>query len=256
MKISIITVSFNSAQYIEDCIKSVLSQSYKNIEYIIIDGGSTDGTVDIIKKYESKISKWISEPDRGIYDAMNKGISLATGDVIGFLNSDDVYYNSSVLENIAKLMENNLVDACYSDLVYVDKYDLKKIIRYWRSTEFNIGLLRRGWVPPHPTFYVRKFIYDKHGAFDLDYPLAADFELMVRFLNCYRIKAVYLPKITVRMRVGGATNQSIVNIVRQNFEIIRACKKNNIPLSLILFFTWKLYSRARQFFSRREIQEL
>jgi len=256
MKVSVITVAFNSAEYIEHCIKSVINQSYEDIEYIIIDGGSTDGTVDIIKKFESKISKWVSEPDNGIYDAMNKGISLATGDIIGFLNSDDVYYDSSVVEHIVRLMECHSADACYSDLVYVDKHDLHKIIRYWRSCDFNEELLKRGWIPPHPTFYVRRSIYDKYGYFDLNFALAADFELISRLLICHKIKAVYLPKITVRMRRGGATNRSITNIVKQNFEIIRAYKKNNIPFSLFFFFAGKLMSRTAQFFLKSGIPEL
>lgn len=141
MKVSIITVALNNAEYIEACIQSVINQGYENIEYIVIDGGSTDGTIDIIKKYEDKINVWISEPDRGIYDAMNKGIRMATGDVVGFLNADDVYYDPSVLENVAKVMGDQSVDACYSDLVY--RYDLQKIIRYWRSCEFKDGLLKK-----------------------------------------------------------------------------------------------------------------
>ncbi|MCX5805015.1 MAG: glycosyltransferase family 2 protein [Proteobacteria bacterium] len=250
MKISVITVVLNNRECIDDCIKSVLNQTYKDTEYVIVDGGSRDGTIEIIKEHEREISQWISEPDKGIYDAMNKGIGMATGDIVGFLNADDVYYDPLVLENVTKVMEDQSVDACYSDLVYVDKYDLQKVIRYWRSCVFTDGLLKKGWIPPHPTFYVRKSIYDKYGAFDLNYPLAADFELMARFLGCHKIKAVYLPKITVRMRVGGVTNQSITNIVKQNIEILNSYKKNNITLSLTLFCTTKLLSRTKQFFSK------
>ena len=149
MKISVITVVLNNKSYIEDCINSVLNQSYKNVEYIVIDGGSTDGTVDAIRKYEKSISKWISEPDRGIYDAMNKGIELASGDVIGILNSDDVYFDSDVLQKIALLMSDANVDACYSDLVYVAAQNLSKVVRYWRSRQFEPGLFKKGWVPAH-----------------------------------------------------------------------------------------------------------
>ena len=149
MKISIITVVLNNKSYVEDCINSVLNQSYKNVEYIIVDGGSTDGTINIIMKHEKSIQIWMSELDQGIYDAMNKGIKIASGAVIGFLNADDVYYDSDLLENIASVMKNSNNDACYSDLVYVDKNNLNKVVRYWRSCEFKTGFLKKGWVPAH-----------------------------------------------------------------------------------------------------------
>lgn len=247
MKISIITVTLNSVEYIEDCIKSVISQDYKDVEYIIIDGGSTDGTIEIIKRYRNKILIWISEPDRGIYDAMNKGISMATGDVVGFINADDVYYGTDVLKSIASFMSDSNIDACYSDLIYVDKKDLNNVVRYWRSCPFVPGLINKGWVPAHPTFYVRRKVYDQYGGFDLKYQLAADFELMARFLENYGIRAIYVPKIFVKMRVGGATNKSVRNIVKQNMEIFHACKKNNIKISIPLFLINKLISRLNQF---------
>ena len=248
MKISIITVVLNNAECIEECIKSVLDQAYKNIEYIIVDGGSTDGTTEIIRKYESKIAKWISEPDRGIYDAMNKGLRLASGDVVGILNSDDVYYDESVIQCIAKVMQNQSIDACYSDLVYVDRDDLQKIVRYWKSCNFRYELFRKGWIPPHPTFYVKKAIYNKYGFFDTSYRFAADYELMVRFLAFHKINVRYIPIVAVKMRVGGVTNKSIRNIVKQNFEILRACKKNNIKVYPPLFFINKFFYRLKQFF--------
>ncbi len=248
MKISIITVVLNNAEYIEECIKSVLDQTYKNIEYIVVDGGSTDGTVEIIKKYENKIAKWISEPDRGIYDAMNKGIQLASGDVVGILNSDDVYYDESVLQCIAKVMENQSVDACYSDLVYVDRGDLQKIVRYWKSCDFRYELLKKGWIPPHPTFYVRKYVYNKYGFFDTSYRLAADYELMVRFLTFYKINVRYIPIVAVKMRLGGVTSKSIRNIVKQNVEILRACRKNKIKVLPLQFFANKFFYRLKQLY--------
>ncbi len=253
MKISIISVVLNNKDFIEDCIKSVLCQTYNNIEYIIIDGGSTDGTVDIIRKYEKKISRWVSEPDRGIYDAMNKGIRMATGDVVGLLNADDIYYNTDVLKDIAACMSDIKIDACYSDLVYVDPKNVNRIIRYWKSCSFILGNFRQAWVPPHPTFFVRKRVYDQYGVFDLRYRLAADFELMARFLENHGIQAVYVPKIFVKMRVGGATNKSIVNIIKQNCEILQACKKNNIKISFPIFLMHKFVSRINQFQFKHDV---
>ena len=250
MKISIITVVKNNKLDINDCINSVLRQTHGNVEYIIIDGGSTDGTVDIIKEYESRIAKWISETDHGIYDAMNKGISMATGDLIGFLNADDVYCDSGVLENIALVMVDQDVDACYSDLVYVDRHDLNKVVRYWRSRGFKNGSFKKGWVPAHPTFFVRKKIYDQYGGFDLDYRLAADFELMARLIEHHRIRVNYIPKTFVKMRTGGATNKSFTNIVRQNVEILLACRKNNIRISPVSYVFHKSIIRFQQFYQK------
>lgn len=247
MKISIITVVYNNRTYIEDCILSVAGQTYKNVEYIIVDGGSTDGTVDIIRKYDARISMWTSEPDIGIYDAMNKGISKATGDVIGLLNADDVYFNDEVLEKVASVMSDLSLDACYADLTYVDCKDLNKTVRYWRSRQFETGFFKKGWVPPHPTFFARKKIYDNFGIFDLDFKLAADFELMARFLERYMIRSNYIPSIFVKMRLGGATNKSLINIMKQNIEIVRACRKNTIEISLISFLCNKITDRFKQF---------
>ena len=247
MKISVITVTLNNAEYLEDCIKSVLGQDYENIEYIIVDGGSIDGTFDIIKKYEDKIDIWISEPDKGIYDAMNKGIRMATGDVVGILNADDVFYGTDVLTSIAAVMSDFDIDACYSDLIYVDRKNINKVVRYWRSSPFVSGLFKEAWVPPHPTFYVRRRVYDQYGVFDLKYKLAADFDLMLRFLENYRIKAVYVPKVFVKMRIGGVTNKSIWNILQQNYEILRSCKINNIKIFPPTFLMNKFIVRFNQF---------
>ena len=253
MKISIITVVLNNKHYIEDCINSVLSQNHSDTEYIVVDGGSTDGTVDIIKKYEKYISTWLSEPDRGIYDAMNKGIEFASGEVIGNLNSDDVYCDVNVLENVASVMRDSEIDACYSDLVYVDKNDLNKVVRYWHSQEFETGYFKKGWAPAHPTFFARKSVYDQYGTFDIRYKLAADFELIARFLEYYKIRARYIPRVSVKMRVGGATNKSLGNIVKQNFEIFQACKKNNIKISPVAFLMNKFITRFQQFYPKSVI---
>jgi glycosyltransferase involved in cell wall biosynthesis len=247
MKISIITVVLNSNSYIEDCINSVLNQTYGNIEYIVIDGGSRDGTLNIIDKYRENISILISEKDHGIYDAMNKGIKLASGDVIGILNSDDIYSNSSVLDKVAITLNDSSIDACYADLIYVGRNNLDAIIRYWRSCKYEKDLLRKGWVLPHPTLFVRKYIYEKYGVFDLDFPLAADFELIVRFLSKCKIRTRYIPEVLIKMRIGGETNKSITNILRQNMEILRALKKNEISISLLPFLISKLILRYQQY---------
>jgi glycosyltransferase involved in cell wall biosynthesis len=247
MKISIITVALNNAEYIEACIKSVINQDYKKIEHIIIDGASTDGTIDIIKKYEDKISLWISEPDHGIYDAMNKGIQMATGDVIGILNSDDMYYKTSVLNKVNETMDNDFIDACYGDLIYVTREHPDKIVRYWKSCQYEHDLVKRGWILPHPTFFVRRKIYEKYGLFDLAYPLAADYELIIRLLTRFAIRTKYIPGIMIKMRTGGATNKSFANIFKQNMEIPNALKKNKIKVSLMTFFFSKLLLRYQQY---------
>lgn len=206
MKVSIITVCYNSAETIEDAIKSVLGQSYLNIEYIVVDGGSTDGTLKILENYKDKIAKIISEKDNGIYDAMNKGVTVATGDIIGILNSDDFYYDNDIIRTIVENMEKNSIDICWGDLVYVKKDDTNKIVRFWKSSEYKSGKFWRGWHPPHPTFFVRREIYQKYGLFRLDLSVYADYELMLRFLEKYKARSFYIPKILVKMREGGASN--------------------------------------------------
>lgn len=249
-KISIITASYNSAGTIADTIKSVSSQTHTHTEHIIVDGGSTDKTREILRSHEDKISRFISDPDCGIYDAMNKGIALANGEIVGLLNADDVYADNTVLERVVEVFSDPAVDACYADLVYVDKNNLNKTIRYWRSCDYRDGLFAKGWVPPHPTFFVRRKIYEKYGKFDLNYPLAADFELMARFMHKHKVKSVYIPEVLIKMRLGGATNKNIANIFKQNIEIYRACKRNNIPISIIPFALTRMVTRISQFISR------
>ncbi|MHB8174029.1 MAG: glycosyltransferase family 2 protein [Nitrospirota bacterium] len=214
--LSIITVSYNSASTIEDAIKSVLRQTYKNLEYIVVDGGSTDGSVDIIKKYGNKISKWVSGKDGGIYDAMNKGLDMADGDVIGFLNADDFYAGNSVLIRVATAIEKTNADSCYGDLLYVDPVNTAVVKRYWKSGEYAPGLFYQGWMPPHPTFFVRRAVYERCGHFNLALGSAADYELMLRFLLKYGISTHYIPDVLVKMRSGGISNASVGNRVRAN----------------------------------------
>lgn len=247
MKISVITVCRNSEKTIGETIESVAVQDYPHREYIVVDGKSTDDTMSIINDHRSTISTVLSEPDGGIYDAMNKGLRLATGDVIGFLNSDDVYVDSSVLSSVAKAFAQYDVDACYGDLIYVDKGDTSKVVRYWRSGNYQPGLFRRGWMPAHPTFFVRREIYEKYGGFDVDYKIQSDFELTMRFLDVHGVRSVYLPVTMIRMRMGGVTNNSMLNVVKGNIEAYRACKKHNMNVTPLFFFR-KILSRVPQFF--------
>ena len=253
MKISVITVCYNNASTIEDTILSIDSQKFPHKEHIIIDGVSTDHTLNIIESHRQKISKFISEPDRGIYDAMNKGISLASGEIIGILNADDVYSNSGVLDKVATVFEDHNVGACYGDLVYVEQENLNKIVRYWKSCDYQNGLFKKGWVPAHPTFFARKTVYDAYGSYDLDFSLAADFELMLRFIEKYRVKTKYLPYVFVKMRMGGATNKSLSNIIKQNVEIYKAGRKNEVRISLLTLLFPKILSRIFQFINKPDV---
>lgn len=248
MKISIITVVYNNVSTLEDAIKSVTSQTYPNIEYIIVDGGSTDGTVDLIKKYETKISNWVSERDKGLYDAMNKGINRATGDVIGILNSDDLYEDSNLITDIAKYFEDQQdIDVLYGDLVYVKPNDVSKVIRKWKSSAYYDQYFENGNVPPHPSLFVKATVYRKAGLFNLQYKLAADYEFMLRILKKYKFKSMYINRLMVRMRLGGATNKSFKNIADGNKEILVAWKENGFksPFKLMPI---RIFKRLTQFF--------
>jgi len=228
MKVSIITAVYNNKETIQDAIDSVLNQSYKNIEYIIIDGASIDGTIETIKSYGDKITKFISEPDRGIYDAMNKGVALATGDVIGILNSDDFYIDEHVIEKVINIFQEEKVDSVYADLVFVKPNNLDKTIRYYNSSKFNPSKFAYGWMPAHPTFFVKQKIYKKYGVFKTDYKIAADYEILVRFLEKYKISYYYIQLPIIKMRIGGVSTSGIKSNYILNKEIIRACKENGI----------------------------
>jgi glycosyltransferase involved in cell wall biosynthesis len=249
MKISIITVCYNSAATIGDTINSIASQSYANREYIVVDGNSSDATIEIVRA-SSCVSRFVSEPDKGIYDAMNKGIGLATGDVIGTLNADDFYANNQVLAEVAKVFLDPTVEACYGDLVYVKQDNVDQVVRFWKSRNYESDLFKSGWMPAHPTFFVRKSVYDRLGSFDLDYKIAADFELLFRFIEQNKIKTQYLPSVLVKMRLGGTTNKNVSNIVRQNKEIIAILNKHYGDFSTGKFIFVKLVNRLLQFFCR------
>lgn len=228
MKISIITVSFNSAETIEETIQSVLKQAYPDIEYIVVDGKSKDGTLASIKKHESGISTWVSEPDKGIYDAMNKGIARSTGEVVGVLNSDDLYRDQHVITEVAQLFENPAVDAVYADLEYVDQKDTKKVKRKWVSGYYQKGDFLKGWMPPHPTFFVRRTYYEKFGGFNTEFTSAADYELMLRFIHKHELNLAYLPRTIIKMRTGGKSNASFKNRMVANKEDRLAWKVNGL----------------------------
>lgn len=247
MKISIITVCYNSVRTIEDTLKSVANQKDINVEHILIDGASKDGTQQIIKQYDS-VTVLVSEQDKGIYDAMNKGISLATGDVIGTLNADDFYMDDHVLSNVAKIFLDPNIEACYGDLVYVSEVNTDKAVRFWKSANYKHGFFKSGWMPAHPTFFVRKSVCERLGNFDLNYKIAADFELLFRFIEKNKVNTKYLPKVLIKMRLGGTTNKNISNIIRQNKEIFAILREHYVDFSMFKFITKKLINRFLQFY--------
>ena len=243
-----ITVCLNSEKTIEHTIQSVLSQTHPDIEYIVVDGNSTDSTLDILERYRQHIDHIISEPDEGIYDAMNKGIALTTGDVIAMLNSDDHYAHNSVVSKMADIIENDKLDAAYADLDYVKAEDPDKIVRHWKAGEYKKGAFRKGWVPPHPTFFCRKEIYQKYGGYLDSLKIAADFELMLRLMEKYNIKTGYLPEVIVKMRTGGKAN-ILRGIISGNREIIKSFRLNDLRLSP-LFFVIKPVTKISQLFRK------
>ncbi|MDA8086211.1 MAG: glycosyltransferase family 2 protein [Nitrospiraceae bacterium] len=235
MKISVITVAFNAAGTITGCLNSVKAQG-QGVEHIVVDGGSADGTVDIILSRRSQIAQFVSEPDGGIYDAMNKGIRMATGDIIGILNADDVYESRDVTKRVAEVFEDPSHDGCYGDLLYVHRTDANKVFRYWRSGKYTTHSFYLGWMPPHPAFFVRRELYGKYGLFDTGLGTSADYELMLRLFLKHKLRAVYIPSVLVRMRTGGTSNASILNRLRANRMDRKAWKVNGLtpyPFTLV-----------------------
>jgi glycosyltransferase involved in cell wall biosynthesis len=250
MKVSIITVCYNSGSTIAQTLKSVASQTYPDIEYIVVDGQSKDNTLQVIKEHGSRVAILVSEKDRGIYDAMNKAIALATGDVIGFINADDFYASDDAVAQAVSALQKSCADSCYGDLCYVEQNDTSKVVRYWQSNAFEDGLFEKGWCPPHPTFFVKRSIYLAHGGFDLQYSIAADVELMARFLVVYKITSCYVPEVLIEMRMGGTTNRNLQNIITQNREIRRALRHIGLKFSWPKFLYFKLASRLAQYVRR------
>ena len=229
MKITVITATFNSALTIEDTINSLISQDYPDIEYIIVDGASTDNTLDIVRSYGERIDVVVSEKDDGIYDAFNKGIARATGEIVGFLNSDDFFTDSRVLSRIADAFSIQSTDAVYGDLNYVSKFDTTKIVRRWVSGSFKRSSFKYGWMPPHPTFYMRRKHYLLLGSFNLKFSISADYDSMLRYLWANNLNATYIPSVLITMRVGGKSNQNLINILKKTNEDMDIMVENGIP---------------------------
>lgn len=241
MKISIITATFNSSGNIADCVKSVNDQTYHDIEHIIVDGASKDNTLDIIHSIPNRVAKIISEPDKGIYDAMNKGIQAATGDVIGILNSDDFFTSDDVIQTVVDSFKNNDIDALYGDVHFVSPDNLSKSVRYYSSSVFKPSLFRFGFMPAHPSFYMKKVCYDKYGLYALDYKIASDFDLLIRYLYKEKINCKYIKKDFVTMRTGGVSTENFNSRVTLNKEIVRACRKYGIYTNLFMLSMKYLY---------------
>tara|TARA_B110000971_G_C20006898_1_gene499600 strand:- start:1280 stop:2035 length:756 start_codon:yes stop_codon:yes gene_type:complete len=248
-KITIITPTFNSAKTILANLASVKNQKYKNLEHIIIDNNSDDETLDLIKKNNNKRIKVISENDNGIYDAINKGIKLAKGEIISILHSDDKYYNNQTLLNVIKAFEDRNIDVIYGDLLYVGKNNFNKIIRYWKSNDFYKGMFLKGWSPPHPSFFTKKKIHDRFGVYSTKIGNPADIELMYRFLELKKVNSKYINKILIKMRYGGQSNKNLFDIFKQNMQILNFLNLKN-PLKIIKFVYFKFLNRTLQFINR------
>lgn len=231
MRISIITPVLNNKDHFLNCLNSIREQTHKDVEHIVIDGGSSDGTLDILRNYSCR---FISEFDGGIFYGLNKGIRLATGDVVGILHSDDVFADKSVLEEVAGAFESQKTDSVYGNLVYIGRNNKNKIIRYWKSAPYKDGLFRSGWMPAHPTFFVKREIYKKFGVFDTDFRISADYELMIRFLHLNKVSSYFLDRVLVKMSLGGNSNKNLKNLINKNFEDYAIGKKYGFGIRALL----------------------
>ena len=226
MKISILTATYRCEDTIADCLQSIAQQTHPDVEHIVIDGAGQDGTLGILEQHRGRIAQLVSERDDGLYDALNKGLALCTGEVVGFLHADDLYADAGVLARIAAAFADPAVMACYGDLVYVRRQDTERVVRYWRAGEFFPAKLRRGWMPPHPTFFARRSLYQRFGGFDTDFRIAADYESLLRMLTALEGKVTYLPELLVRMRLGGTSNRSLGQMIRKSKEDYRAIRRH------------------------------
>lgn len=245
MKISVVTACFNTIRTIEATLDSVASQTFGPMEHVVVDGASTDGTWRVIKGRYDTLAVAISEPDRGIYDALNKGIARCSGEVIGFLHADDVYADADVLGRVAQAFQDPTVQAAYGDLDYVSRDEPSRVIRHWQSEPFSRRKLAWGWMPPHPTLYVRRDMYARVGGFDTSYRIAADYDMILRLFSQSDLNPVYIPSVLVRMRLGGASNRSLRNIARKSLDDWRALRNNRVGGAGALF--WKNVSKLGQF---------
>lgn len=250
MKISIITVAYNAEHTIRDAIESVWTQDYSDKEYIVIDGDSGDNTAEIIRNCETKISRWVSEPDEGIYDAMNKGIAMATGEVIGMINADDFYADEGVLSKVMREFEDPDVDAVFGDIVFLSKDNLEKTVRTYSSKRWHPGKFAWGYMPAHPSFFVRRKYYDRLGGFKTDYQIAADYELLIRFLYVHKLRYRYIPQKLVKMRTGGASTRNLKSNIILNREIIRGCRENGVRTNVAMVYS-KYFRKIFELVPRR-----
>jgi len=248
MKVSIITATYNAAKTLQSTIDSIAEQSYRNIEYIVIDGDSKDNTKQIIADNKRYISQHISEPDKGIYDALNKGLNKATGDIIGFLHADDIFKSEDTIQAIVSLFENTKSDGVYGDLEYVATDNTNKVIRYWKSKAFKYKMLKAGWMPAHPTLFLRKEVYKTYGNFDTRFKIAADYDFILRVFKNKTLNFSYLPNVITKMRLGGASNKSLTNIITKSREDIQALRNNKIGGFHTII--WKNLSKLPQFIKR------
>lgn len=254
MKVSLVTVTFNSDQTLRDTIQSVLNQTYSDIEYIIIDGLSKDNTVDIIRKCEPQFQgrlKWISERDNGLYDAMNKGIRMSTGEIVGIINSDDFYHRRDIISKIVETFQNKKIQAAYGDVRFVNPDNLGKTVRYYSSGSFSLRRFRYGFMPAHPTFFTYRKYFEEFGYYKTDYRIAADYELLVRFLHTHQLKTAYIPLDFMKMRTGGISTASIKSNIILNKEIVRACSENGIWTCMPLLFL-KYFIKIFELFLTKE----
>lgn len=246
MKVTIVTACYNSKATIANCVKSVQAQDYQDIEHLIIDGASKDSTLEVLESMANAQTRIVSERDDGIYDALNKGIKEASGDVIGFLHADDVFAADTVISQVVAHLNDSTLDACYSDLVYVNP-ETDSVVRYWRSSKFKKGLFVRGWMPPHPTVYVKKEVYHELGGFNLNLSIGADWDLMVRFFELGGIKTVYHPEVWVRMNLGGTSNRNLMNIAKNNWQTWKQCCDHFGFFPSLFFPPKKWIHRLKQF---------
>jgi len=246
LKVSIITASHNSVDTIVDTINSVLTQTYPDIEYIVIDGASSDGTKDIVTSFGQRISRFVSEPDEGLYDAINKGIRIATGEIVGILNSDDFFCNNTVIERVVESFMGNEIDAVFGDVQFVDTVNTSRVVRYYSSKHFKTARFRFGFMPAHSSFYVKRELFEKLGYYKTDYKIAADYELLIRFLYINKISYKYLEMPFVSMRMGGVSNKSIHSMYTLNKEIAKACRENGIKTNYIFIYS-KYFSKLFEF---------
>jgi len=246
-KVSLITVTYNSLPTLQATVASVLSQNFVDLEYIVIDGGSTDGTLAWLAENNEGITEWVSEIDKGIYDAMNKGLRMATGEIVGFIHADDVFASPEVLNNVVQLFKKENADLIYGDLEYISNKELFKVVRYWKSGSFSISKLRKGWMPPHPTVYFKRDLIDLYGGFDISYSISADYEWLLRVLKT-GLKVAYLPQVMVQMRLGGVSNRNLKNLICKSWEDYRALKTHKMGSVFTLIN--KSISKLGQFFKR------